>query len=452
MVGSYYGDWRYPMLLTLCMFLFLSILSLISKVRYAPLRLQFLLIITLVLISQGAWMLFNYKFNFLEDEILGNIHYVWQLIPNENQAFPHLPGAIALTEAIDRLSSIIPTLLATLAIALLIHFRTLKLQHIVIAIFWTSVAVALLGITQRLTGATGAYWLDNFKFSGRSLFFGTYRSPAIACCLLNLALAVGLSHLLVSARKAIRSNKTAPAKLLSITFGNLLIACGSIQSGSKAGAIFTLVTIIVWLAWNFSPTRKTLKQARMLVPGSSPIEKNIIVVACTIISITLCAAIAGTVVTRWNQAQETNFQTMEARRAINKVQINMVKDSDWGAFGFGPGSFYPLFPYYKSETLENDHLIYAHNDHLQTLVEWGWFGATGFYIIFGGALFQLVRNTTWRAHRYRNKEIYYQKGIFIGLVIISLHALIDFPFQIESIAFITACLVGVAWGSHPKTE
>lgn len=440
------------MLISLYLFLIISLPSSIARISSAPVQLKLLLFVTIAIITQGVWMLANYKFIFIEDSIVDNIYHRWQLLPNKDQLLPHSPGAISQSEAVDRLTSIIPTLLATLSIAILTYFKRLKFQSILIAIFWTTVAVALLGISQRLSGATGSYWLDTFSFPSRQLFFGTYRSPAIACCLLNLSLAIGLSHLLATARKCIRSRKSKPSKVIAIAFGNILIACGSIQSGSKAGAVFTIITLIVWLTWNYSASWKTIRQFRELLPGSSPTEKNIILTALTAIILILSIAVAGTVINRWADAQESNYNTIEARKSINETQLKMIQDPDWGALGFGPGSFYPLYPYYKTEAEEKSHQFYAHNDHLQTLVEWGWLGGSLLYFIYGGALFLLLKNILRNPSKFSKQEIYYQKGMTIGLVIISLHALIDFPFQIESIALITECLIAIAWGLKPRSS
>ncbi|MFT6792613.1 MAG: hypothetical protein ACJAR1_000597 [Rubritalea sp.] len=455
LAGSYYGVWRWPMLFFLAIFLIAGAKICLNKKGLAGFQIKVLFVTTISLCFQGLWMLFNRKFTFFENEVHQGVHKVWQLEPNLDQVAPSLPGGIDFYQAVDRLSSILPSLLALFFIAVLVRRNKLSPKVIIITIFWTGVLVALLGITQRFMGAKGTFWSDTFNFDGRNLFFGTYRSPGIACCYLNLCLALGLSYLLVTTRKALQLRKRSPVPSLCISLGVLIICSGSILAGSKAGLVFTFLTIIIWSVWNFSSVWKTLMNSTSLLPDNNPRERNFIIGTCGIIFVVTLLAVAGTVMNRWDASIESDYQTLQYRGLINQVQYEMISDPDWGAYGFGAGSFAILFPFYKNEVpgLERANTFYSHNDHLQMLVEWGWFGTSCFYLILIGGILLLLRNIISKRKSKRGKsDTIYSKGIVVAFIIISLHAFVDFPYQIESIAFTICCLLGIAWGQkHVRT-
>jgi O-antigen ligase len=117
--------------------------------------------------------------------------------------------------------------------------------------------------------------------------------------------------------------------------------------------------------------------------------------------------------------------------------------------GMGPGSFYPLFPYYTNE-IEGIIMgvwAYAHNDYLQTLVEWGWLG-TGFLAacIGGGYLVILREILYYRQHHSKRRFIYF-RGYLLAMTTLLMHAVIEFPFQIESLAVVFSVMLGVAWAA-----
>ena len=127
----------------------------------------------------------------------------------------------------------------------------------------------------------------------------------------------------------------------------------------------------------------------------------------------------------------------------------MVGDESWGAMGMGPGSFYPLFPYYSGQidTLITGIWVYAHNDYMQTLVEWGWLGTALLALCIGGGYFVLAREIFFHRNDHSKSRFIHMRGYLLAMTVFLVHAVIEFPFQIESLAVIFSVMLGVAWAS-----
>ena len=127
----------------------------------------------------------------------------------------------------------------------------------------------------------------------------------------------------------------------------------------------------------------------------------------------------------------------------------MVDDDSWGAMGMGPGSFYPLFPYYSGQidTMITGIWVYAHNDYMQTLVEWGWFGTALLIACIAGGYLILAREIFFHRNDHSKSRFIHMRSYLLAMTVFLVHALIEFPFQIESLAVIFSVMLGVAWAS-----
>ncbi|HMC58864.1 MAG TPA: O-antigen ligase family protein, partial [Candidatus Solibacter sp.] len=151
---------------------------------------------------------------------------------------------------------------------------------------------------------------------------------------------------------------------------------------------------------------------------------------------------------RWHQtAQEIGSGSLLGTRLLaQQAALRAVPDA--GIFGFGPGCFQVMFPYYTA-FLENrieGIWRYLHADYLQTLLEWGLFGTALWALIFFGGIARGVR-----AYRRPDTNVSSQHNLFLPAVLlaltgVALHALIDFPLQIASIQLYVAVYLGLCWG------
>ena len=123
---------------------------------------------------------------------------------------------------------------------------------------------------------------------------------------------------------------------------------------------------------------------------------------------------------------------------------------DAGLFGFGPGTFRVVFPTYNRSGSDQvpGTWRFLHEDYLQTLLEWGWIGGILWALLFFGGITVGIRSYKEHARReWTPRRRVLQPLVIIALMGVALHALVDFPVQIESIQLYVATYLGLCWGS-----
>ncbi len=446
LLGSYYGGWRWPLIVVSVLasvFLFLQD----YPGRRANWRGYVLGISVVILIVQGVWMYFNAWGCYQRDA--GALHELGLVKILQDQPFPALPGAADRVEAMDKLSYIIPCLVLVWAVRVGAIRRPSLLRKCAKAIFWTGVALAVLGLFQRWTGAGAILWVDSLKNANRGLFFGTFRSPGIATCYLNIALAMGLSIVLSPRKRSLvpqrRSLRLLAGILHVVGISVLLIAV--MTAGSKAGMVFGHVTVILWAVFNWHSIQHSFVRSAELFPGNGKMERNIITLVLVVSAAIAILSFAETMSRRWEHAHSRGYATLAGRGATNAVQLEMMQDEEWGVCGFGPGSFRVLFPVFARGHEIRGVYVYGHNDYLETAVEWGWGGTLLLAVIVSGGVFLVLREVVFRKDAHRKSRIIYMRGYLVAMLVMLAHATVDFPFQIESIAVTFSVMLGMAWAS-----
>lgn len=442
--GSYYDHWRWPLIVTS------SLAGLLLALGPRPRQWQgwCLLVLLLVPALQGLWMWYNAWGEFSHSVGGKGETPWWRIMPRDQQPFPEQPGSADQAEALDRLSYILPCLAVVWGTREVVRSRPQWVGRLAACIFWTGAAVALLGLIQRQTGAEGIFWNKELTTYGSSLFFGTYRSPGIATSFLNIALAMGLALLL---RPTSRESTTTGIQRhflpLLRTGGVLVILVGVITAGSKAGMVLGVLTLLLWAIMNRRAIGRKYHDASASFFGHRRLERNITLAVVLIIAVLSLLSYAGTMYQRWEGAQESGYPTIQPRLTVNTIQLEMMQDPTWGAAGFGPGSFYPLFPYFAVDHDITGRYVYSHNDYLQTFVEWGWLGGGLMACLIAAAVIFLCREIFLRKKRHGRSMTVMLRAYLIALTSILIHATVDFPMQIESIAITFAVLLGVGWAA-----
>jgi O-antigen ligase len=124
-----------------------------------------------------------------------------------------------------------------------------------------------------------------------------------------------------------------------------------------------------------------------------------------------------------------------------------------GWFGFGPGTFSIVFPFLLREhgVELNGILRYAHQDYLQTLLEWGTVGFALWAVLVGGGIAR-VALYLWRGPAIRREHALGLALTALSIFGVLIHSLIDFPLQIASLQLITAVLLGQLWVKLPRHQ
>lgn len=281
--------------------------------------------------------------------------------------------------------------------------------------------------------------------------FGTYNYHANAGSLINLVIpaAFGLMCLGLLQRGG---------KALGVIGGMMLMTClvGTFVNVSKAATVIALclsAAMAVWLV-RHRPSADNLPQ--WMTP------RNLIMAASGIlvVGVVLVLTIGGSKqLDRWKELPGS-IDSENPRILMMRVATPMAIEA--GMLGNGPGSFKVLMPH-------SDHLMpeinekwilryhkpgtkvsmwsQAHQDYLQLIVEWGWFGGGAWIVILVGGFFVVV----WTLFKTSELQPIADKIVLaatsVALFGVLWHALFDFPMQIMSLMFYTMVYQGIAWGS-----
>jgi O-antigen ligase len=183
---------------------------------------------------------------------------------------------------------------------------------------------------------------------------------------------------------------------------------------------------------------------------------------CAIYLAAILAAVAALVVfSGWERTASKWTVTQSQLNADNprwqalQAAAHILPDS--GAFGLGPGTFAAAFPHYTGPLGDAIAGIwrYAHNDYLQTAIEWGVCGALVWAVLFFGGIarsFACCRQLAAKRPRVQTRErlVYFCAGL--SLVGVAIHALVDFPLQIASLQLYVATFLGLGWTAQKPRE
>ena len=190
---------------------------------------------------------------------------------------------------------------------------------------------------------------------------------------------------------------------------------------------------------------------------SSP--KHVLIFALVVVLVLLAIgsiSFLGNWETSWRRLNILGFNP--ADRSPTEIYLRMAPDT--GVMGFGPGTFSAIFPSYQKtydfggRTVplfwKDGFFEHAHDDYLETLIEWGCLGTLLWSVlVFGG----MARGVM----RYFQKQPSLSLRWFLLCSLLALggiftHALIDFPLQIASIQLYVFVLLGICWGTSSVEE
>jgi O-antigen ligase len=107
-----------------------------------------------------------------------------------------------------------------------------------------------------------------------------------------------------------------------------------------------------------------------------------------------------------------------------------------------------VFPHYTGKDADKIPGIwkYAHNDYMQTVLEWGWLGAAVWGVFFFGGMAQVWIH--WRK-RWDLSTTDHVLLLVTGLALagVAAHAFVDFPLQIASLQLYVGVCLAFGWGS-----
>jgi hypothetical protein len=302
-------------------------------------------------------------------------------------------------------------------------------RFILLAAAISGVLISVIGIVLKLTGEPlMRYFWKPMDIDWNDFAF--YRYHGNAGAFLNLTWPL----ILVFTRRAYST--VTLAKRIVWTLGSLACAGALFLNASKAALVIGLLI----LPWPFLTGLKRLKRKSLLLLGAGSL-----------------LLIAGGLFASSELAHEAAFlrmaNTSEVSTSFNgrveayQQYVNALPEV--GFFGLGPGLFKMAFPY-QTSPLGNTSVAlrdFAHEDYLQTVLEWGWSGTLWWTLLVAGGLYRAIRT-------YARRELFPSKtdrhlvlAAILGVSGTLAQSLVDFPLQVASLRLFFLVLLALCWAS-----
>lgn len=370
----------------------------------------------LFLIMMGAAHLANPRFAFEADS--------WSLVPLSS-AVSYLPGTVDVCASGPVVLHSIALFMALLVVTDLSPDRRVR-WWILTTVALSGFVTAMLGIYQKAGDVDSMLWATPEQ-SGH-LFFAAFRYHANAATFLNLCWPAALALWLRDCHRP-GSGFSRSFWLVVLVFTFLAVFVNSSKGGQLIGfALFALAVIryrkqIFWKERNWRAASVSM---------------------AAVVGVAAVSILPGAVTnwTQWSEAWQVG-DGITGRWSVYESCLGAVRES--GVWGMGPGTFHLIFPFYTlgQEGGVSGIWIHAHQDILQTVIEWGWTGFAAIGILVFGGLSRGVRQIE-DAVKSRRLELSASCAAF-ALVGVLVHSMFDFPFQIPAVQLPFVVFLGCFW-------
>jgi O-antigen ligase len=319
--------------------------------------------------------------------------------------------------------------------------------------------IAVAGIAQKAIGTDTMLWGVRIRYEGN--FFAAFRYHGNAAAFLNLswpaALAVWIRSRLVLTGRLIVS---FDLYVFLIIFGAVFV------NSSKAGLVLALFGFAL-ACWRFHRELLAVRTSR----------SGMVVLITFLLLLIAIVAVPGSLhaFTKW-KLLISEWASLTGRLDAYRACLLAISATGW--YGSGAGSFFIVFPIYAQSFGIKGFWEHAHQDWLQTIMEWGWIGFAGWAVVFGGAVVRLQRRmkesqqqrlmkaarpqqrtkeSTGRHRRKKrrrraNRTELTASAAWIALVVVLVHSLVDFPMQIPALQWLAVFYLAVAWSDVGKSR
>jgi O-antigen ligase len=311
---------------------------------------------------------------------------------------------------------------------------------IVIALLVAALAHVAIGVIQF---AQDSYFLPTVtggRGDGSTRASGLFISPNHLAGFLEIGFIIGLSLCLWSSFKA-----TA-----RVFIGYLTLAClaGIVLSGSRGGYLSVTAGTIALLLMSLWTARSRLSR-RML-----PFLLGIIgVVSCLGATLAMLTDRSFAIRARANAV----FVSKDIRLQLWDAALRQFQRAP--AFGTGSRTYLYYGRKFRAPEVQTDP-VFAHNDYLQTLAEYGVVGIALFlafialHLRHGWARWSRIveRTARYRLSPADKNSLALQLGCFAALAAVLMHSVMDFNLHIPANALVVAMLFGMLATRHTRPD
>jgi O-antigen ligase len=317
-----------------------------------------------------------------------------------------------------------------------------KLMRISTIIVLSGIIVALLGIAQKVTGATKIYWFWEPVFKKDASFFGPFVNPNHFAGYIEMVIPVSIGLFIVKWKNMakeqlrgireflIKMGEEKVCKLILFSFLIILMVGALFLSSSRGGVISFLGSMIYLL---------------LMLTKREKRRGSVYIVVGFLVCIFFFLIWMGIrpLIEEFSSIQDISKDYDIQYRFQNwKDAGKLVRD--FPLFGIGLGTFSAIFPTYKTIKLQY-YYLYLENDYLELLCEMGIVGFT----IFFWFMLSLFRNIALGYSKYDAVEVSSVRyisfyGCLPGIVAMMIHSFWDFNMHIPSNALLLTMLMGLA--------
>jgi hypothetical protein len=353
------------------------------------------------------------------------------LLPLQNPALPGwLPGSVdegMALRAMRRLTGLLGLLWILLDMVREHTWRRAAIWTVTL----TGCSVAIHGIIQKTAGDVLGYWGD-IKIA-HTVFAGFWYH-ANAAAFLNLCWPFVAALTLESFARG--GSQIKRALLMAAT---LLMIAAVLINVSKAGHLLFILLGVLWCSL-------VLPGFLRSVTGRDEIGRPLLICVASMMLAggTLAMAFGlDKMIGRWEEMSMKRIQT-ESRYASAGFCLGELPRAGWA--GFGPGSFEAVFLDVGTthpEKVPAQRWRFAHQDTLQTLLEWGWVGGAlwiGLGLGIWGTSYRLMKKM--KQPFFSSRHVI-QAATFTSLTGVALHAQMDFPLQILGVQVIVVAVAAL---------
>ena len=390
-----------------------------------------LLLATVGLIAQGWWMVFNAQTTY---------HFETHEFVPRSSFSTDLPGSVEGTLSRETMLSY-TGLLGAVLFSCDLSRRFLWQKRVWLTLALTGFSIAALGIILKIGGLSAMSLIWEPEKLDLANNFATFRYRGNAGAYLNLVfpLLAGLTFLAFQKGGSPWQKAFWFLALLTVGLG-IQLNPSRASWGIALGLGLVLAVKAARFSWH-----------EQLAGGRAALAWVYGLVGTALALGILGIALLGGWETGWARIRHTGLDPL--RR--NPIEIYLAMVPSAGAWGFGPGTFQATFPEYQKSYDFGDRKVpaywvrgfweYAHQDYLQTLIEWGYVGALGWAVVVVGGV---VRGLLMLARTRRHLSAHWLLACsLLGILGVLIHCLVDFPLQVASIQLFFCVLLGFCWFS-----
>jgi len=215
----------------------------------------------------------------------------------------------------------------------------------------------------------------------------------------------------------------------------VLMGAAVVMSRSRAGVAGLALVVAVYVGWVHQWARR-YPFAGVFTPPFIKVLSGLLVAGITLLAM---AAFAR----EWQQIASIQGEWTFRFGILQDAWASWRAHPWWGT---GPGTFSEVFPYYQSEAFRGVGILHAHCEPVQFLSEFGVAGGLWALLAVGLILSARGRSRT-ALEQCPPFAVVERRAFGLGLLVLSLHSLVDFPLRIPLLALMAAAWAGV-WAAH----